>query len=192
MFAHILRNLAHSNRSEVIDREPRIAWIILREHAGERFLKIRILQPFDKFLHSHDLAELLEKNFDKDTRGGGGLLFVEMDGGKDVPAQTVGGKHVAKEFRDVAELISFVAVNGVVVGAEGVFEEVGPHAVELCKTFANEAVELGVGALLGTAFNYHGAELWFLAGRESDLQMEVSNDSSARLSEYKERTFINL
>lgn len=64
-------------------------------------------------------------------------------------------------------------MNLVVVVDEGVFEKTRPQSVELCKTFANEPVELGKVLLLRTNFDNHGWQFRFLASRQIDPKQLV-------------------
>jgi len=68
----------------------------------------------------------LEEDFDEDTRRSGGFFFVEVDDGEHVPAERIGGEHVAKELGDITESIRLVPMDSVVIGMERLFEEIGP------------------------------------------------------------------
>lgn len=50
-------------------------------------------------------------------------------------------------------------MNGGVVVCEGLFEAFVPNAVQLAESFADEAIEAGVRALLRATLNNHIAEL---------------------------------
>jgi len=76
MLTHILRDLTHANTRKVIDCEPRIPWIIFGKQPSKSILKEGILQAFCKFLHPHSFRQILEENFNEDTRGRGGIVFV--------------------------------------------------------------------------------------------------------------------
>jgi hypothetical protein len=63
---------------------------------------------------------------------------------------------VPEELGDVAQLVVFVAVDGLVVLGEGLLEQVAPEAVDFGKTLANETEEFGVCLFLGAALHNHG------------------------------------
>lgn len=92
-----------------------------------------------------------------------------MDDVECVPSNSVGGKHVSEEPSDVAEPVCFIAMDGFVVCCEGLLKEIRPETVQFGETFADEAVELGVGSFLRTAFDHHGAKFMLEADRKSNL-----------------------
>lgn len=82
-----------------------------------------------------------------------------MDGAKDVPANGVGRKEVAKELGNDAQTVRLVSVDGIVVLGEGLFEKLLPHAIELAKTLTDQAEELVVGTFLRAALDDHRRHL---------------------------------
>lgn len=91
-----------------------------------------------------------------------------------MPAESVGREHVSKKFGNVADFVGFVAMNGIIILAEGVFEEVGPHAVDLGESLADEAVEFSIGALLRAALHHHGAEFGLHSRGKGNLAAYIS------------------
>ena len=73
-----------------------------------------------------------------------------------MPANGIGAEEVAEEAGNVAEAISFVAMNRVIVMGEGILKEFFPEAVEAAETFGDEAKELAVGSFLAAHLNDHG------------------------------------
>lgn len=190
MLAHVLGDSSHTNRGEVVDAEAGIARVVFGEEANICFLEIGVLEALNKFLHAHDFSKILEQNLDEDTGGRCGFVLVEMDAGENMPAEGVRGEHVSEELGNVTDLVGFVAMNGVIILPEGVLEEVGPHAVDFGEALAYQAIEFGVGALLGTALHDHGTQLGFHTGGKSDLDLlsAVGKDNGEGWT----RTFISL
>jgi hypothetical protein len=61
------------------------------------------------------LGQLLDQDFDEDTRGRSGLVFIQVNSTDDVPANSVGRKEVTEELGDNAKTVGFQTVNRVVV-----------------------------------------------------------------------------
>lgn len=98
-----------------------------------------------------------------------------MNHRKAVPAEGVHTKHVPEELGNIAKLVVFITVDGVVVLGEGLFKQVAPEAVDFGKPFTDEAKELCVCLFLGAAFDNHGGQLGFLAGGQVDLHEFVDS-----------------
>lgn len=75
---------------------------------------------------------------------------------------------MAKELGNDAQTIRFVAMDCFVTLDESLLEELLPHAVEFAETLTNQAKELVISPLLGTALDDHGGHFVFKAGREID------------------------
>jgi hypothetical protein len=56
---------------------------------------------------------------------------------------------------NVAQAVGFVSMDGGIVVVEGLFAGVGPYAVELAESLADEAVEVRIGTFLRTTFDDH-------------------------------------
>lgn len=78
---------------------------------------------------------------------------------KDCPRNGIRREKVAEETPDVAEFVSLVSVDRVIVFLKCVLEVVGPDSIELAEAFPNQAVEVGVGAFLRATFDNHVAKL---------------------------------
>lgn len=78
-----------------------------------------------------------------------------MNNRQDVPADGIGTQKMSEKPSDVAKAVGLVAVDGLIVLGEGLFELVRPESIESSKPLANETVEFEVCALLGAAFNDH-------------------------------------
>ena len=57
----------------------------------------------------------LEEDFDKDTTGGSGVIFVELDDGENVPGQRIGGKEMGKETAHWPHFVRLQTVDGLVL-----------------------------------------------------------------------------
>jgi hypothetical protein len=169
MLSHLLGKRAQANARKVINGEPDVSGIVLGKDA---------LEVWTQRLIGHSSLELgkpkffdnaLEQNLDKDATARRGFILVEVYRGHAMPAEGVDAKHVAKELGNVAQLVVFVAMYGVIVLGEGLLEQIAPEAVNLGKTLSNEAKELCVRLFLRTALDNHGGEFRFLTGGEVDL-----------------------
>jgi hypothetical protein len=60
-----------------------------------------------------------------------------------------------EELRNDAQAICLISVNGVVVLAEHVLEEILPEPIEFAESFSNQAKELIVSALLTATLDDH-------------------------------------
>ena len=93
-----------------------------------------LLEAGNQLVDAEVHGEFLEEDLDEDAAGGGGVFLVELDDGKDVPFDGVGGEEVAEELGDDAEAVGLVAVDGFVVFDELAFEELTPESVELAES----------------------------------------------------------
>lgn len=66
----------------------------------------------------HKLSSHLEQDFDEDTRGRGSVILGEAHRVNDLPGDGVGGKQVAEEARDIAQLVGLQSVDQRVLAAE--------------------------------------------------------------------------
>jgi len=64
---HFFCDFAHTNRSEVVDGESSVLWIIHREHASEGGFEIGDLEPLHQFRGAEFLHHLLHEDLDEDT-----------------------------------------------------------------------------------------------------------------------------
>ena len=73
-----------------------------------------------------------------------------------MPAYGIGAEEVAEQAGNVAEAVSFVAMNRVIVMGEGILKEFFPEAVEAAEAFRDKAKELAISSFLAAHFNDHG------------------------------------
>jgi hypothetical protein len=79
----------HSDGGEIVDGEPDVAGIVVRENALEARLEGLVGHPSLQFGHAHILRDILDQNFDEDTTSGCRLLLIQMNDGQHVPADGV-------------------------------------------------------------------------------------------------------
>lgn len=174
MLAHFLREKTHSDTGEVVDGEPRIARVVHRENTVKAGPKDRIIQPFPQLRQAEMLCEILEQDLNENTTARSRLVLVQVDDGEHMPPNRVSAQYVAKEARNVAQPVGFVAVNGIIVFRKGLLEQVTPETVELRKPLSDQAIELGIRPFLRATFDNHGRQLRFLARRKGDLHQLVA------------------
>lgn len=174
MLAHVLGQHTHADAGEVIDREAGVAGVVQWEEALEAGAQDLVPHAFLQLRQAHVLSEVLEEDLDEDTATGCRLLLIHVDDRHDMPANRVGADHVAEEASNVAESVCLVAVDCVVVLGECSFEEVRPEAIDLSKSFTDQAVELRIRALLGATFDDHRWELGLEASGQRDLHQFVT------------------
>ena len=116
VFAHAFGDLAHADRREVVNGEACVARGVLGEEGHEGFLQVGVLEAVGELLHAHGFGEVLEEDLDEDP-GRRGFPLVEVGDEEDVSAQGIGRKVLC----NVAKPVGFVAADGVVVCAEGLF-----------------------------------------------------------------------
>lgn len=137
MLSHLLGQAAHADAGEVIDGEARVARDVHGEEAIEAGAEEVVSETGLQRGHAEGFGEVLEEDLDEDAAAGGGVVFVQVDDGQDVPADGVGAEQVPEEAGDIAESVGLVAVDGVVVFGERGLEEVGPKAIELGKALSD-------------------------------------------------------
>ena len=83
-----------------------------------------------------------------------------------MPVDAVRRQQVGKELCNDTESVRLEAVDSLVVVCKGLFEQVGPHAVQLAESLSDLAVELLIGALLAGTFYNHSREFVFHTMRQ--------------------------
>jgi hypothetical protein len=92
-------------------------------------LDFGVLEPLLQRSQPHTLHQLGHEDLDENTAATRRIVFVHLDALKARPADGVRGEQVAEEPCDVAKAIRFVAMDGLVVCVECLFEAVGPYAI---------------------------------------------------------------
>ena len=163
MFTHVLCQNTKANTGEVVDREPRVAWVVHREETLETGPQNLVCHVLAQLRQSKVLSEILEEDLNEDAAARCRFFFVHVDDGHDVPAKGIGAEQVAKEASNVAKPVRFVSVDGVVVFGKRSLKQVRPETVDLGKSLSNKTVELGVCALLRATLDDHRWKLWLQA-----------------------------
>lgn len=166
---HALRQRPEPDARKEVYAEANVFRVLSREHARQVVRQRRLVQRRDEPLEAHVLGEVLEQNLDEDAAAARRVLLRDPHAAQLAQAERARGEHVRKELCNVAQLVGLVAVDGGKVLYEALAELVRPEAVELGEALADQAVELGVGAFLGAAFDDHAAELLLHADGEVDL-----------------------
>ena len=65
--SHVLCKYTQSDRSEVVDGEPRVFGIVLGENADQGGLQIRLLEPCCHLFDAHLLQHLLHQDLNEDS-----------------------------------------------------------------------------------------------------------------------------
>lgn len=82
---------------------------------------------------------------------------------------------MSEESSNVPQFVSFVSVDGIIVFGERLLEVVTPNSADFAEPFTDEAVELGVRALLRATFDYHVAKFDLCSGFVSDSVSRAVN-----------------
>lgn len=172
---HFFGQCPHADAGKVVDGESGVSGVG-RVHGEDAFVARAedvVFHPGLELGGAHGFGQILEKDLQEDPRARGGFILIQMDDGEDVPADGIRGQDVAEEASDIPQSVRLVPVDGVVVLCERLFKKIGPQAVELGKSFAEQAEELGICLLLGAALHDHRGEFVFLARGELDLHQFV-------------------
>lgn len=174
VLSHLLGQYTHADAGEVVDGESDVARVLSGEEAFEAGPQRLVSHACPELSQADFLGNVLEQNLDEDAAARRGLLLVEVNDGKAVPAQSVGSKHVAKQHGNVPQLVVFVSVDRLVVLDKGLLKEVAPQPIDLGETLADQAKELGVRLLLRATLDNHRGQLGFLADGQVDLHQLVN------------------
>lgn len=155
MLSHLFSQNTHANTGKVVDRESDVARVVNGEDAFEVRSESFVGQTCPQLWQASFLQNVLEQDLDEDTAAGCSFIFVEVNDAKAVPAQGVGRKHMAEQHCNVSQLVVLISVNSLVVLGKGLFEEIAPQAVDLGKSLANHAEELGVSLFLRATLDNH-------------------------------------
>ncbi|KND94813.1 hypothetical protein TOPH_00683 [Tolypocladium ophioglossoides CBS 100239] len=146
--SHLFGKSTHANAREVVDGESDIPGIVLGEHALEVRPQNLVGRSLPQFLQANFLDDALKQYLDEDAAPGRRLVFVQVDDRQAVPADGIHSEHVSKQLGNIPQLVVFISVDRLVVLCECLLKEIAPQTVDLGKSLANQAKELGVRLLL--------------------------------------------
>jgi hypothetical protein len=96
-----------------------------------------------------------------------------MHNGQYVPSNCVRTEEMTEKPSNVSESVGLIPMDGVVIFGESLFKLIGPKAIDSGKTFANQAIKLGIRSFLRTALNDHRWKFGFLTGWKRDFHQLV-------------------
>lgn len=141
---HFFGDLAHPDRSEVVDGKSRVLRVVHGKETSESRGEIRDSESLGNLGETHLLDHLLHHDLDEDTGRRRCLVLVEVDRVQNGPGDGVGRQKVTEEPADIPQLVRLITMNRVKVFGKRFLEIVGPNTIQLAETLANQAVEVRV------------------------------------------------
>lgn len=102
MLSHLFSQNTHANAGKVVDGESDVAGVLAGEDAFEAGAESFVSHACSQLDHADFLRDVLKQDLDEDTAAGRGFILVQVDDGEAVPAEGVGGKHVAEQHGNVS------------------------------------------------------------------------------------------